>query len=260
MAEMTIVNLFEQLYDAAIVPETMESLIGTRHFERLMRWQRAHPIEDGPRVLTVDKLPDESDTTLYAFQSFALFSAMKTPGFREEEETNTSDEDEDPPIPPPHEIFFRTAEDYVEWDIGVKMDYYEQTGKRKRKTDPPLSWFPSAEVKESALRQCMLVCTDATHVGDRRLRPDQVYKDINRKCKECTLRKKRKPLASYASADEWAARFPTSNPQPKAAEFADAAAYEAACALHEVRSKEYKKAHNDANKDRRKAARQGLPH
>lgn len=233
-AAFTILHLLERLYDTAVVPETMEAIINPYDLEAVIAWQRRHPVEDNPRVLTVERLGDPNHAALMAFQMFAYNTTAHQPDFGVPEPD--SDEDID--------MVFNTAEEYVAYDSALKMDYYRETGKRMYQKDPDPSWFPNATVREEAMRLRCVVCVDPNHVGDRLLQPGQFYQNADRKCIECQRRKWRKPRIMYASADDWASQHPDTNPKPRETDFSDATHFHAALAIHTQRRKDYKKKHN----------------
>lgn len=230
MAAFTILHLLERLYDAAVVPETMEPLINAHDLHSVIEWQREHPISEGPRVLTVEELGDPNHDALMAFQMFAYNTTARHSGFSHAEERD--------------DVLFTSAEEYVAFDSREKLDYYETHGKRMYQKDPPPHWFPTEQVRAQAMRLRCVVCVDPEHVGDRLLRPGEFYPNADRKCIACQRRKWRKPRTQYASAEDWASAHPDTNPKPKESDFPDASQFEAAMAVHAQRRKEYKKRHN----------------
>lgn len=235
-AAFTILHLLERLYDTAVVPETMEAIINPYDLEGVVVWQRRHPVEDNPRVLTMERLGDPNHAALMAFQMFAYNTTAHHPDFGVPEPDSASDEDID--------MVFNTAEAYVAYDSALKMDYFRETGKRMYQKDPEPSWFPNDTVREEAMRLRCVVCVDPNHVGHRLLQPGQFYQNADRKCIDCQRRKWRKPRTMYASADDWASQHPDTNPKPKETDFSDSAHFDAALAIHTQRRKDYKKQHN----------------
>ena len=77
----TLRERFEDLYDWAIVPVDAECYLEPCEFDMLMRWQETHILEDGPRVLTVDKLPDTNEESLMQLQFFAYDRVSRIPTF-----------------------------------------------------------------------------------------------------------------------------------------------------------------------------------
>ena len=236
-AAFTILHLLERLYDTAVVPEAMEAIINPYDLESVVAWQRCNPVDDGPRILTLERLGDPNHAALMAFQMFAYNTTAHQPNFGTFVTDESKDDDAD-------DLYFETAEEYIEWDSALKLDYFRETGKRKYQKDPDPSWFPNETVREEGMRGRCVVCVDANHVGDRLLRPGQFYPNADRKCIDCQRRKWRKPRTMYASADEWALKHPNTNPKPIMADFSDNAQFQEALAMHTQRRKDSKKAHN----------------
>ena len=235
-AIFTILRLLERLYDTAVIPDTMEVMIDPCDFERVVEWQRRHPVPDGPRVLTLERLGDPNPEALMAFQMFAYNMAAHHPEFGSLDTETASDQEGD--------VMFTTAEEYVVVDSARKMEYFRETGKRMYQKDPNPSWFPNEVVWEEAMRLRCVVCVDPEHVGDRLLQPGQFYSNADRKCIECQRRKWRKPRITYASADDWASRHPDTNPKPRESDFSDSTHFQTALAIHTQRRKDYKRRHN----------------
>ena len=81
-AAFTILNLFERIYDRAVVPDDMEAIINPCDLEDVIQWQKRHPVTtDDSRVLTIERLGEHNHAALMAFQMFAFNTAAKSPDF-----------------------------------------------------------------------------------------------------------------------------------------------------------------------------------
>lgn len=145
----TLRERFEELYDWAIVPVDAECYLEPCEFDMLMRWQETHTLEDGPRVVTVDKLPDTSEESLMELQFFAYDRVSRIPTF------NPPDDSE---YAWAYDIFFYSAREYIQFDTEMQLGEYQRTGKLDKRIDPPPYFFPNAEVRNEAMCGRCFVC------------------------------------------------------------------------------------------------------
>jgi hypothetical protein len=297
----TIEGLFETFYTSAIVPPDAEPMIHALEFNRLMAWQRAIDYEDGPGVLTVEKLRLVTPTVMFALQRFAFKVMCAHPSYKqfvsrgtlatgvaqveapaagpapsipaavaeeapatsieeeseadvasevsEDAEKNVADEDFQGKAP----AYFATAQEYIEYDIKVKLAHFNKYKMHKRETPPNRKWFPSEEIYEAALAGRTLLCTKPTHEGNRVLYPGQFYTNSKRICKACQCKAVRKPASVYETAEAWQAATVARNCKPKEDEFPDKAEYDKAMVMHVERRKESKRENAKAHKRAREA-------
>lgn len=245
----TILHLFEQLYTSAIVPDDAEPTIGIYDFAHVMMWQQLQKMEDGPRVLTVDKLKNVTPIVMMALQMFAFNTMCAHPDYDDFVARGAFDLDEDSDveevaIEEPALLTFATAEEYIQYDVNQKLDYYRDHQRRMPETLPDPACFPNNEVYNEAIAGRKVLCSKATHEGSRILNPGQFYTTGKRLCIECQRRAMRKTRNTYPSATAWETAHPTTNPKPKEIEFPSPVEYENALVIHRARRAAYKKAKN----------------
>ena len=81
-----VVDKLKATYDAVQFDPSMPVRIKISDFEALSKWHVIHPIEDGPRVLTSDKILNDDgsmdNTTITAFQIMAFNIAFANLDFQ----------------------------------------------------------------------------------------------------------------------------------------------------------------------------------
>ena len=224
----TLRERFEDLYDWAIVPVDAECYLEPREFDMLMRWQETHTREDGPRVLTVDKLPDTSEKSLMELQLFAYDRVSRIPTF------NPPDDSE---YAWAYDIFFYSAKEYIQFDTEMQLGEYQRTGKLDKRIDPPPYFFPNAEVRNEAMRGRCFVCVKPGHVGERVLPPDLFFTANNgvRMCKACNA--PHTSLTLSMTAEQWQQRFPDTMQIPIENHFVSTQEFHTALTIHKERKR-----------------------
>ena len=150
----TLRERFNELYDWAIVPDDAECYLEPWEFDMLMRWQETHTLEDGPRVLTVHKLPDTSEDSLMELQFFAYDRVSRIPTF---------DPPDDSEYAWAYDIFFYSAKEYIQFDAEMQLGEYQRMGRLDKRIDPPPYFFPNAEIRNEAMRGRCFVCVKPGH-------------------------------------------------------------------------------------------------
>lgn len=221
----TLRERFEELYDWAIVPLDAECHLEPREFDMLMRWQETHTLEDGPRVLTVDKLPDKSEESLMELQFFAYDRVSRIPTFNPPDDSDYAWA---------YDIFFYSAKEYIRFDTEMQLGEYQRTGKLDKRIDPPPYFFPNAEIRYEAMRGRCFVCVKPAHVGERVLPPDLFFTANNgvRMCKACNA-----PHTPTMTAEQWQQRFPDTVHTPNENDFVDTHEFHMALTIHKERKR-----------------------
>jgi len=241
----TIEGLFEKLYTSAVVPVDAKPMLNVFEFNRLMDWQRVTNCEDGPGVLTAEKLTYTTPIVMMALQTFAFKRMCAHPNYEYFVAHGALDDmrvdnatmpeadpvpDEDPDahvdnsataeadaasqdVTQPDKdrsdevrpLRFNTAEAYIEYDLKQNLEHYNKYNRQMRQSPPDRAWFPTYEVYKAALDGRTMVCTKPTHVGSRALYPGDFYTNAQRICKQCQRKVMRKATAVYETAEAWQA-------------------------------------------------------
>lgn len=227
----TLRERLNESYDWAIVPDDAECYLEPWEFEMLMRWQDTHTLEDGPRVLTVDKLPDTSEESLMELQFFAYDRVSRIPTF---------DPPDDSEYAWAYDIFFYSAKEYIQFDAEMQLGEYQRMGKLDKRIDPPPYFFPNADIRNEAMRGRCFVCVKPGHVGERVLPPDLFCTANNgvRVCEACrdSPPPRTAPTLSM-TAEQWQHRFPNTNQTPIETDFVNAHEFQTALAIHKDRKR-----------------------
>tara|TARA_B110000046_G_C12985933_1_gene395646 strand:+ start:197 stop:748 length:552 start_codon:yes stop_codon:yes gene_type:complete len=162
-------------YGEAILPPNTTWLIDRKLFRALKKWQEDHPITDGERVLTIDKLPTQNVDAHHVIQELAYECAMKHGEF-----ALLAFEALRP-------TFFETAEAFVTHDTNRQILHYIVHKKRRYHTNPPVTAFPSKEIHAAAIAGRHFLCDLPDHDDNARmLTPDQTYSKGQKRCILCT--------------------------------------------------------------------------
>lgn len=225
----TLRERIEELYDWAIVPVDAECYLEPCEFDMLMRWQETHTLDDGPCVLTVDKLPDTSEESLAELQRFAYDRVSRIPTF------NPPDDSE---YAWAYDIFFYSAREYIRFDTEMQLGEYQRTGKLDKRIDPPPYFFPNDEVRNEAMSGRCFVCVKPGHVGERVLPPDLFFTVRNggRVCKACR-NSSHTPAILSMTVEQWQQRFPDTVHTPVENDFVNTHEFHKAMTIHTERKR-----------------------